>query len=89
MILILRSLPPGPNDGGSVTFDGVTGRKVDEGPGLVDGEVDPVDTGIVGCGPGGHPSIHPQWLFKLKICQMISIIGYIQSAITSKISIQF
>ena len=54
MILILRSLPPGPNDG-------VTGRSVGEGP------------GIVGPGPGGHPSIHPQWLFRLKVCQMISI----------------
>ena len=80
MILILRSLPPGPDDGGSVTFDGVTGRKVDEGLGLVDGVGDPVDTGIVGCGPGEHPSIHPQWLFKLKVCQMISIINNYSSS---------
>ena len=73
MILILSGLPPGPDDGVSVPFDGVTGCSVDEGPGLVDGVVNPVDTGMVGSGEGGHPSIHPQWLFKLKICQMISI----------------
>ena len=89
MILILRSLPPGSDDGVSVPFDGVTGCSVDEGPDLVDGVVDPVDTGIVGPGPGGHPSMHLQWLFKLKVCQMISFFGYIQSTITSKTSIQF
>lgn len=58
MILILGSLPPGPDEG--VLVPGVVGRS-----GLVDGVVGPVgagvvDPGLVGPGLGRHWLMHPQ-----------------------------
>ena len=102
----LGNLPPGPDEGVSVPFDGVTGGTVVLGLGPIDGVVgfgvvdlvvvdpvvvdpvvvdpvvvdpvvvDPVvgDAGLVGSGLGWHWLTHPQWLFKLKLCQIISII---------------
>lgn len=60
MILILGSLPPGPDEGVLVPGDRVVGRS-----GLVDGEVGPVvagvvDPGLVGPGLGRHWLMHPQ-----------------------------
>ena len=72
----LGNLPPGPDEGDSVPFDGVAGRPVVVGTGPVDGAVDPVgglvDPGAVG--PGRHWLMHPQRLFKLNVYQMIRII---------------